>query len=544
MKYLKYHYFIINLFLFIGCASVSSPTGGKKDIKPPKLINNFPKNKSTNYKGQLIELEFNEYVKVENLKQELLITPNNEGEYQYKLTKTGVRLTFDKPFKSNTTYTFNFRNTFKDITENNIAKNTKLVFSTGNVIDTLTIKGNVKDPLLNKNIFDVVVALYRVNDTMTIYKDKPYYITKTDSAGNFALENIKGDSYKIYAIEDKNGNMKYDVAERIAFATKVIELKANINNENLSLVKIDKLPPKVEDTDSKNNQYDIIFNEGIIDLKIELPQQYESMRYMMKEDKKLTFFKQGDITDSIPVKITAIDSSGNSLNKTIKIKFKEDKKERKEKVKNNEKVKEVRELLVTTNPKNGQEVENDFTYTVEFGEPITKYELKNIKVIMDTLNLVPLVEANFQWNTYKTQLDISIKSKAKREIGIRIPKGTFISVEGDTNKIIKTDHKLKELENYGSISGKVTTSAKSFIVQLLSSDYKILEQKFNKPNFIFSFLNAGAYRVRVIEDSNSNGKWDSGDMESNILPENIVIYSNEIKLKQNWDIQDIDITIL
>jgi uncharacterized protein (DUF2141 family) len=530
------------LYIFIaGCASVSSPTGGKKDIKPPKLLNAYPKDKSINFNGQTMEIEFDEYVKIENLKQELLITPALNGDYQTKLTKTGIRLNFDKPFAPNTTYTFNFRNAFKDITEKNIAKKIKLVFSTGNVIDTLSMVGNITDPLKNMPLLDVLVSLYLANDTLKVEKHKPYYSTRTDSAGNFALENLKEGNYRIYGVEDKNNNLKYDAfSERVGFLPGPIQLSENVKDIKLRMVKIDKAPPRITGNDAKENTYTIEFNEGIIDLKVGFPNSIPSLPYMIDGNNKLMLFKQTEIQDSIPIQINAIDSSGNNLNKDIKIKFAiaKDKTARQ-----SEKNTVKKELSLNIKPKNGEEVLKSFDFQINFGKPIKFDKLDNIRALADTINDITLTKDSFRWDKYRTALSIRIESRASREIGIRIPAGTFISVENDTNKIVRQDHKLMEIENYGSISGNITTDATHFIIELLSSDFKVVDRKLNIKDFKFNFLSAGTYRVRVIRDTNQNGEWDRGDLEEGILPEEIAFSPDEIKLKQNWDITDINITL-
>jgi uncharacterized protein (DUF2141 family) len=533
--------FLFNILLFIaGCASVSSPTGGKKDVKAPELVNVYPANKSTNFNGQLMNLEFDELVKVENLKQELLITPALEGDFQTKLTKTGVTLTFDKPFQANTTYTFNFRNTFKDITEKNIAKNVKVVFSTGSVIDTLTIAGKVKDPLKGTSLLDVLVSLYRADDTLTVFKHKPYYSTRTDSSGNFALENLKEGNYRIYAVEDKNNNLKYDPpVERIGFNKESLQLNGNIKDVNLNVVRIDKRAPRINGTQSKVNTYQLDFDEGLTSLDVQFPSTIKRMPFMLSGVNKLLIYRNAEVNDSIPIRINAIDSSGNQMDKEVKIKFASA--ERAGRQKAEEPVKT--DLAITTEPKNGQEVLKSFEYKIDFSKPIGIFNQKDIVILEDTLRELLMTPENFKWNAYMTNLNIQIKSNAKREIGIRIPPGTFISVENDTNKVTKTDHRIMELENYGSITGSVSTDANHFIVELLSSDFKVVDRKLNQKSYLFSYLSAGSYRIRVIRDENANGKWDAGDLDAGILPEEIRFMPDEIKLKQNWDITDINLNL-
>ena len=197
-------------FYMYSCAQFVPPTGGKKDSIPPQIVKTIPLNKTLNYKEQYVDIEFDEYITVDNLNQQLLITPSIEGNYTTKQRPKGTRINFDKPFKENITYTLNFREAFKDYAERNPAKNVKIVFSTGSKIDSLSVSGKVKNTQTGKPVLDALVGLYKWADTSKIAKIKPYYFTKTDSSGNFLIENIQAGIYRLIAITDINNNILYE----------------------------------------------------------------------------------------------------------------------------------------------------------------------------------------------------------------------------------------------------------------------------------------------------------------------------------------------
>jgi hypothetical protein len=177
---------------------MASPPGGKKDTLAPVVINSIPLNKSKNYKGKKIELNFNEYVAIKNLNQELLITPSI-GNYETRIRPMGLTLVLDSTLKDSTTYTFNFRNAIEDIAEQNKGKNIKLVFSTSNSIDSLKIQGRDCYLLTNKKANNVTIGLYPYTDTLSIDKAKPYYFVRTDTSGIYALENLPTEISSLYA---------------------------------------------------------------------------------------------------------------------------------------------------------------------------------------------------------------------------------------------------------------------------------------------------------------------------------------------------------
>jgi hypothetical protein len=123
-----------------------------------------------------------------------------------------------------------------------------------------------------------------------------------------------------------------------------------------------------------------------------------------------------------------------------------------------------------------------------------------------------------------------------------IPEETFFSIENDTNRRIVNNHEWKNIEDYGSISGNITTSEKNFIIQLLNSSNNVVDEQHNKSSFRFDYLDAGSYLIRVIIDENGNGIWDQGNFKENKLPEDIIFIKNEIPLKQNWEVAGQDLT--
>jgi hypothetical protein len=129
---MKYILILASLLTIFSCAQFVPPTGGPIDKTPPKLLSSSPLTKTKNFKGRTINLEFDEYVDFTALKQELLIVPDPNTLYTIKQKDKNIILTFDKNFSDSTTYTLNFRNAIKDLSERNPTKNLKLVFIPNN----------------------------------------------------------------------------------------------------------------------------------------------------------------------------------------------------------------------------------------------------------------------------------------------------------------------------------------------------------------------------------------------------------------------------
>jgi hypothetical protein len=526
MKSILYALFFY--LIFIGCAQKVPPVGGKKDIISPKIISTIPKNQTLNFNGKEIEIYFDEYVKTENINQNLIITPAIEGTYTSKPKATGVRLIFDKPFKPNTTYNFNFRSTFKDITESNEAKNIRIVFSTGQQIDSLKTSGTVTDPLTNKPVFDAMVGLYKLTDTLNIKKEKPYYFTKTDSTGYFNIENIQANKYKIYAFSDINNNTIFnEVTEKIGYISDTLLLNKNIANIKLNLVKQDKLPLKIVKNRTSQSAAYIELNKGIREFKLKFQNLNDSIPYILLAEKEIKLFNIKNITDTLKFDLVSIDSVGNESIIKQKILFK----------KPTKKVEGIKdEFKFNIEPQSNKAIENNASFKITFTKPIAKFDPEKVNILNDTLKNIDLKPEHFSWNKHKNILTITPKTKASNTLRLKILENAFFSVENDTLKKYVQDYKIIQVDDTGIISGEIKSFNGTEIVQLLNEKNEVeKEMKYLK---IYTFKNVlpGKYFLRLIQDSNKNGEWDAGNVEKNILPEKILYINNIIQVKANFEL--------
>ena len=92
------------------------------------------------------------------------------------------------------------------------------MFSTGDYIDSLSIKGQVKDAFTDEPIPEMIVMLY-IDDRDSIpFLQRPFYFAQSDENGNFSINNLRADTFKIVVIEDLNLSYTYNPeSERIGF---------------------------------------------------------------------------------------------------------------------------------------------------------------------------------------------------------------------------------------------------------------------------------------------------------------------------------------
>jgi len=207
------------LLLTGGCAQQGAPTGGPQDETPPDVVKTEPQNYSANFKAKRIEITFDEYLDMANFTQELVVSPPMETQPEIRMRRKTLIIEFEEELKEDVTYTFNFGEAIKDLNERNVLLNYEYVFSTGATLDSLSVKGTLK------NAFDLTVPETPINvmlytelaDTMPL-KQIPYYVGRTDKEGNFAVNNLRRGVYKLFVLKDGNNNFLFDLpSEQIAF---------------------------------------------------------------------------------------------------------------------------------------------------------------------------------------------------------------------------------------------------------------------------------------------------------------------------------------
>ena len=277
MKQIIYYISCIAMMvLLVRCASQQPITGGPQDETPPKLLNSIPKNQSINFQGNTITLEFDEYLKVDNLKKELLISPRTTVKYSYKLKKgTILEIKFDSALDANTTYTLNFRESVKDFNEGNPAENLKLAFSTGDYIDSLRISGKVTDLMTGLPKKDATVMLFTSKDSVTLPSGNPLYITQTTENGEYVIENLRNDDFQVFVLDDSDGNLKYTKrGEALGFYPEVVKLDSNRQGIDMKMTGYDYEKFRVNYMRPTDQYFDIQFNKGVasFDLKFSDPE--------------------------------------------------------------------------------------------------------------------------------------------------------------------------------------------------------------------------------------------------------------------------------
>ena len=240
------HLIIISGVISSGCAQIGMPSGGVKDTLAPKLIRAIPAAGSRNVTSSKITLEFDEYIDVNDLQQNLLISPLQNRNPSIVAGPRSITLKFRDSLLPNTTYNINFGNAVRDINENNVLKNLTYVFSTGSSLDSLTLNGKVILAETGGTDSTLLVLLYRNAVDSTVKTKKPNYIAKVSADGTFNFTNLPAASFKIYALKDGDGGKTYNsLSETFAFSGEEI---STLKNEKITLLAYAEELPKTNIT--------------------------------------------------------------------------------------------------------------------------------------------------------------------------------------------------------------------------------------------------------------------------------------------------------
>ena len=205
---------------------MGSLSGGPRDVSPPKVVSSVPKNYSINFKKEKVEITFDEFIVLDNVNQELVISPPLPDQTDVRLKNKSILIELQSKLMDSTTYTMNFGQAIKDNNEGNILENFEFVFSTGSYLDSLSIYGRILNAFDNTPPEDPIsIMLYDHIYDSVVYKEKPVFIGKTDSDGYFAINNLRPDTFKVFALKDLNFNFLFDLSnEEIAFLDSAIYL--------------------------------------------------------------------------------------------------------------------------------------------------------------------------------------------------------------------------------------------------------------------------------------------------------------------------------
>lgn len=586
---IRFHIIILIILLACSCAKIGRPTGGPRDREPPFVVETVPPNEGTGYAGYKVEITLNEFVALDNINDNLLVSPPAKKKPKVWIRGKTVIAEFEEDFKDSTTYLLNFQDAIKDLNEGNILEDYQFVFSTGDVLDSLSVTGNVffADNLeVPEKIF---VLMHRNLADSAVKKQMPDYIALIDRFGYFRLNNVRPGTYRLYALEDADNNKTYNLeTEAFAFQGSPIEVTADSNW--LPIIKDTvtvKKAPEVKTTSRtkvKINPKDTIPLSG--KNKLMLFTEAPTARYLKSSERKINFkleyvlslppdsmefvvtipgadsssylveqslqrdtllvwltdtalYNQGQITTYLRYPVTDTAGVVDIKIDTVQLRFVPPKATKTSVIKIPESLK-ITNNMVSGIAKPGQKI--IFKAETPLREPDTSMIRLYDITKKDTLK-VPYTFRKDSLHLTRYYFDFSILPDKK--YFFVADSGAFTDYFGECSDSIGIKISQKPLDSYSKLTFNIKNGEGDMIIQLLDKTEKTLvrEAWINGDGKVeFPLLEPGFFRAKIIFDTDGNGKWTTGNFAEGTLPESVTYYPKELEVKlkfeieQDWDV--------
>ena len=214
---------LFTLALVAACARMGNPDGGWYDETPPRVVGASPTEKATGVKTRKLHIRFNEFIKIENATENVVVSPPQLESPDIKAGGKSIDIELKDSLKANTTYTVDFSDAITDNNEGNPLGNYTYSFSTGEHIDTMEVSGWVLAADNLEPVKGILVGLY-ANLADSAFRTQPMLrVAKTDGRGHFVIRGIAPGKYRVYALQDVDGDYHLtQKGEEMAFNREII----------------------------------------------------------------------------------------------------------------------------------------------------------------------------------------------------------------------------------------------------------------------------------------------------------------------------------
>lgn len=573
----------------VACANMATPEGGPIDFDPPKVVKTFPAFNATNVTKGKIVIEFDENITLDRPSENVIITPPQKAFPIIQTVNRKLTVELRDTLIPNTTYTIDFTSAIKDNNEGNPLENFSFSFSTGDVVDSLSISGKVLTADNLEPVKGMYVGLHsNLNDT-AFTKTRFERISRTSETGEFTIRGVAPGTYRLYALNDSNRDYMYDnPAEAIAFFETLIQPSSE-RATRFDTIYVDTtrkvidtireiaytrfLPDNIVMRSFKSgfqrqylqkyertpNKLTILFGaptempeieplnfDGSGDWAVlERSLKNDTLTYWLKDEKligtdtlafKITYLKTDSLNQPVPFTDTL-----RFVDRTRKKTEKEIEKERKQKEKDERegKIPPPVFLDIANNLSSNWDTYKDIL--LEFKEPIedslrSKITLQQLKDTIYTDIPFQLIADSLNGRKYA----IKHKWTYGNEYKLRIDSASIHSIYGLSNDKLEQTFKVKREDEYGQLAIRVAgvDTIPSFIELLDKSDKPVRKSKVKDGAALFRDLNPGTYYARIILDANNNGVWDTGDYEKQLQPEMVYYSPKAYEIKAYFDLDE------
>lgn len=584
--------------LVASCARMGQPDGGWYDEVPPRVIGATPGERATNVNQQKLEIRFSEYIKVENATENIIFCPPQLEQPEIKTTGKAIEIELKDTLKPNTTYTIDFSNAISDNNEGNPMGNYTYVFSTGKQIDTLEVSGYVLDAETLEPVKGSLVGLYSNLEDSAFTSQPMLRVGRTDGDGKFRIRGIAPGKYRIYSLMDSDADYKLSQrGEMLGFSRDIIEptCKPDIYQDTtwldtLRIADIKQMPythflpddiciraftQKLTDrylikterneperfsvyfstpSDSLPKLRALNFNDSAA-FAIETSEHIDTITYWLKDTMLVN-------QDTLRVEMTysMTDSLGAMVEQTDTIdllpkipyekrqKLKADKIEEwtKKAEKQRKKGRKPSEphpdsLALKTEISIPSKMAPNQNIMLSFETPLQKLDTAAIHLYskIDTLWYVAPMEIISEGLPPRTYI-IRGEWRPGIEYSLEIDSAAFVDIYGKVSDPMTQGVKIASEEDFGSLFVNmrgIQNDSAQVIVEMLDKSGNAKAQSIAQDGTAeFYYIQAGEYYLRCIIDANRNGKWDTGDYNLGLQPEEVYYLPESVVCKEKWDI--------
>lgn len=583
-KSLYYIFIIIAAAVMYSCANIGNPSGGPIDKTPPIFMRSNPTPNAVNVKDRKIEIFFDEIVTLKDPSTKIIVSPAQTEMPRMSALGRKVTVELVDSLLPNTTYTIDFSNSIQDNNEGNAIDNFAFAFSTGSVIDSMRVSGYVLDSRTLEPMPSVVVGLQSNLADSAFHKEKLQRVALTNDRGQFTIRNVSPGSYHIFALKDLDRDYKFgNPTEDIAFLDSIIvpsigsrEAADTVYND---LNEIDTIMRATRPAYFPNDILLSMFNEDrksqylannlrvdstrisltfaaasdtLPSLSIvgrnDVPDQWYTLERSQTNDTLTYWIRPPHLVsaDTLMVATTYLrtDTASNLSwgTDTLKFTFQRQKAKKKKKNEETDSLEQIRFMELHPLANGTQEVYAPLL--LQTGTPIERYSREAFhlqrKLQNDTIFYPAEIKSIALRDSTLNRRDLMLKVDWEPGAAYKLAVDSLAMTDiyGLQTKPLKVDFNVRKMEEYGNIVFNITAVRDSAIVELLDGTEKIVLRAPVK-NHRAELLNLlpGKYYARLFIDRNGNGKYDTGNYDMHLQPEETVYYPGAINLKKNWDVE-------
>lgn len=583
-KSLYYIFIIIAAAVMYSCANIGNPSGGPIDKTPPIFMRSNPAPNAVNVKDRKIEIFFDEIVSLKDPSTKIIVSPAQTEMPRMSALGRKVTVELVDSLLPNTTYTIDFSNSIQDNNEGNAIDNFAFAFSTGSVIDSMRVSGYVLDSRTLEPMQSVVVGLQSNLADSAFHKEKLQRVALTNDRGQFTIRNVSPGSYHIFALKDLDRDYKFgNPTEDIAFLDSIIvpsigsrEAADTVYND---LNEIDTIMRATRPAYFPNDILLSMFNEDrksqylannlrvdstrisltfaaasdtLPSLSIvgrnDVPDQWYTLERSQTNDTLIYWIRPPHLVsaDTLMVATTYLrtDTASNLSwgTDTLKFTFQRQKAKKKKKNEETDSLEQIRFMELHPLANGTQEVYAPLL--LQTGTPIERYSREafhlQCKLQNDTTFHPAEIKSIARRDSTLSRRDLMLKVdwEPGAAYTLAVDSLAMTDIYGLQTKPLKVDFNVRKMEEYGNIVFNIPAVRDSAIVELLDgTDKVVLHTPVKNHRAELLNLQPGKYYARLFIDRNGNGKYDTGNYDMHLQPEETVYYPGAINLKKNWDVE-------